>query len=308
MKNIKLPQCSTFKKFVIGSITLWFFSSQTIYCQYQSIFGQHSTEWIFEWHNLDIRGQDTVYVLKDTVVNSITWKKIMVKNNSSSYIGGLLREDTSVGKVWYKGLEFFGNSFDTTEILSFDFSLEVNDSFDISNMYKGSNPFYSKVVSTYYFDDIKYIEFEDQLFSGFPFLEPYVFVEGIGGIMGVLWKQYFGLLQAQYLLCSYKDGVRTSFMNKRYNGNCSLITSIFSDQEPKSKIAVFPNPTSGVVFIGNTVGLVFDRIQIVNSLGEIKLLLRESSTIDLTEFPSGVYTLQFISVSGAFYSYSIVKI
>ena len=211
MKNINVPQSGFLKKFTMSLLAIWFFPSQSLFSQYQSFFGQHSTEWIFEWHNLDFGGQDTVYVEKDTVVNSLEWKKILVKSNQSGYSGGLLREDTTTGKVWYKGLEFYGEPEDTSELLSFDFSLEVNDSFDISNMYEGSPPLYSKVISTYFTDGIKYIEFEDNLYSGFPFIEPYVFIEGIGGIMGVLWKQYFGGLQAQYLLCSYKDGVKTTY-------------------------------------------------------------------------------------------------
>ena len=279
-----------------------------VHAQYKTIFGVNSTEWIFEWHNLDFGGQDTVYVDKDTLLNSVLWKKIMVKSNQSAYAGGLLREDTSIGKVWYKGLEFYGNPEDTSELLSFDFALEVNDSFDISNMYEGSTPLISRVVATYYTDGLKYIEFEDDLFSGFPFIEPYVLIEGVGGIMGVLWKQYFGGLQAQYLLCSYKDGIKTSNINKRHNGNCNLISSIVNDPIYQKKFVVYPNPAKDYVSIDNKEGIVFDKLQIVNCQGEIKSLSGETGSIDLTEYPTGVYTLQLISSSGVMYSCSIIKL
>jgi hypothetical protein len=287
---------------------LFIIAGLEVHAQHKSIFGTNSTEWVFEWHNLDFGGQDTVYVEKDTVLNSVLWKKIMVKSNQSAYAGGLLREDTSIGKVWYKGLEFFGEPEDTSELLSFDFSLNVNDSFNISNMYEGSTPLYSKVVATYEIDGLKHIEFEDNLFSGFPFIEPYVLIEGIGGIMGVLWKQYFGGLQAQYLLCSYKDGVRTSYVNKRHNGNCELTSSIGNVPKYQNKIVVYPNPTKDYVSIDNKEGIVFDKLQIVNCVGEIKRLSGETGSIDFTEYPTGVYTLQLISFSGLMYSCSIIKL
>ncbi|MEO6132656.1 MAG: T9SS type A sorting domain-containing protein [Saprospiraceae bacterium] len=278
------------------------------HAQYKSMFGFNSSEWVFEWHNLDFGGLDTVYVENDTIINSIQWKKIMVKTNQSIYEGGLLREDTTIGKVWYKGLEFFGNPEDTSELLSFDFSLKMNDSFDISNMYEGSAPLYSKVVATYDVNGLKYIEFENDLYSGFPFIEPYVFIEGVGGIMGVLWKQYFGGLQAQYLLCSYKDGVKTSYTNKRHNGNCNLNPSIVYDPNYHIKIKVYPNPAENYISIDNVAEIVIDRLQIVNNLGEVKRLSEDATRIDITQFPAGVYTLQLISPSGAIYSYSIVKL
>ncbi|MEP6794862.1 MAG: T9SS type A sorting domain-containing protein [Saprospiraceae bacterium] len=278
------------------------------HAQYKSLFGVNSTEWVFEWHNLDFGGVDTVYVENDTIINSLQWKKIMVKNNHSAYEGGLLREDTTSGKVWYKGLEYFGSPEDTSELLSFDFSLEVNDSFDISNMYEGSAPLYSKVVATYDVNGLKYIEFENDLYSGFPFIEPYVLIEGIGGIMGVLWKQYFGGLQAQYLLCSYKDGIETSYVNKRHNGSCNLISSIGYGQKYHNRIKVYPNPSQNYLSIDNEEGILFDRFQFVNNLGEITRFSEIATRIDITQFPTGIYTLQLISSSGEMYSYSIIKL
>ena len=126
--------------------------------------------------------------------------------------------------------------------------------------------------------------------------------------MGVLWKQYMGGLQVQYLLCSYKDGVKTSFINKRYDGNCELMSSSELDSNYPNKIIVYPNPTKDYITMESNQPMVFDKIQIVNSLGEIKFLPTESHTIYLTEYPSGMYTLLFISISGAFYSYSIIKL
>lgn len=292
MKNIKLPKCCIFKKLVIGSITLWFFSSHTVYSQYQSIFGQYSTEWIFEWHNLDFGGEDTVYVQKDTLVNGITWKRIGVKNNWFYYKGGLLREDTTVGKVWYKGLEYNGSDHDTSEILAFDFSLELNDSFDINNMYIGSFPYFKKVDTVYFVEGIKYIVFDEQYYAGFPYLEPYIFVEGVGGLMGVLWKQYFGGLQAQYLLCSYKDGIKTIYENNRYSGDCSPLTSsIRNEQILNGEIRLYPIPCYDHLTIEIVDSIIFQEMQIMNANGSTVYWSPFQSRIDISHLPSGQYYL-----------------
>ncbi len=126
--------------------------------------------------------------------------------------------------------------------------------------------------------------------------------------MGVLWKQYVGGLQAQYLLCSYKDGVKTSYENKRHNGNCDLTSSIRDDANSQNRIVIFPNPTQDFVSIDNKGGVVFDEFQIVSRLGEIRRFSGATNLIDLTEYPPGFYTLQLISHSGTMYSYSIIKL
>ena len=77
--------------------------------QYQSLFGQNSTKWIFEWHNLGIDEQDTVYVEKDTFVFGQNWKKVLTTRWPNQFKGALIREDTSIGKVWYKGLHYINS-------------------------------------------------------------------------------------------------------------------------------------------------------------------------------------------------------
>lgn len=264
--------------------------------QYQSLFGQNSTQWIFEWHNLGIDEQDTVYVDKDTFAFGQNWKKVLTTRWPNQFKGALIREDTSIGKVWYKGLHYINSIDDTLEFLAFDFSLILNDTFNIDNMYSGkggTTTIDNTVDSIYYISNIKHIRFKWILNSGAPFFEPFTFIEGIGGIMGVLYKQYSGGLQAQYLLCTYKDGIQTYYANKRYSGNCNIYPNSIDDFiKLSSSIQLFPNPSS------TNINIKYDRtISTLNSFtiydlqGNFADKKSNTDFYDCTQLKSGSYII-----------------
>ena len=102
---------------------------------YESIFGQTSTEWVFRWANTGGVSVDTFFIEGDTILHGTAYKILSVKS-SSHFKVGFLREDTVVGKVWYKGLDLNGgiSPSDTVEKLAFNFSLQQGDSVDVSNV------------------------------------------------------------------------------------------------------------------------------------------------------------------------------
>jgi len=102
--------------------------------------------------------------------------------------------------------------------------------------------------------------------------------------------------------------VKTTYLNKRHNGICDLISSAGYNLNDKGNIGVYPNPTKNYISIENKEGIVLDKLQLVNSLGEIKRFSGVPNTIDLTEYPPGIYTLQLILGSGAINCYSIIKL
>jgi hypothetical protein len=266
--------------------------------QYKSIFGQTSTQWVFETHNLMGGAQDTVYVEKDTVAFGYSWKKVLVKVFKQQFKGALIREDTTIGKVWYKGLYYINSIDDTLEFLAFNFNLSVNDTFNIDNMYSGkygTSTIDNTVDSVYYINGNKHIRFNWVLNSGFPFTEKFTIIESIGGIMGILHKQYFGGLQAQYLLCSYKDGVQTFYQNKRHNGNCNVYGSNGINEIEKSDnlISIYPNPSNDILNIelkNNSYQIV--NSQIINMLGCVIKDNLEKSKLNISNLPNGMYYLK----------------
>ena len=260
--------------------------------QYKSMFGQNSTQWIYEWHNLDIDAQDTVFVQKDTTAYGYNWKKITIAGYPSDpYSWALLREDTTIGKVWYKQL--YGS--DTITKLAFDFSLGVNGSFDLSNIWTGgpnvTTLLENTVDSVYYANGAKHIRFNYGLWS-----ERYLFVEGIGGTIGILWKQYGGIQRGQYLLCSYKDGVQTFYRNKQHNGNCDVFTnssSINGIEASINLVAIYPNPSTDVlnIDIKNNAYQVLST-QIIDVLGRVADTSLNTEELDVSKLPRGRYCLK----------------
>ena len=265
--------------------------------QYKSVFGQNSTQWIFETHNLMGGAQDTIFVQKDTTAYGYNWKKIQAKSFNQQFKGALIREDTTIGKVWYKGLYVRNSILDTMNFPLYDFSLNVNDTFNVSNMwsgYNGTTVLQNTVDSIYYIGGYKCIRFKGK-YGSFGF-ENYTFIEGIGGNLGVLWKQYSGPLQAQYLLCSYKDGVQTFYRNKRHNGNCDVFnnsSSINGIEASSNLVAIYPNPSTDVlnIDIKNNAYQVLST-QIIDVLGRVAATSLNTEELDVSKLPRGTYCLK----------------
>lgn len=254
---------------------------------YESMFGSTSTMWIIKWYNLDFGGNDTIVVEKDTLALGFNWKKI-IKTNSYGFFesGALLREDTLIGKVWYRPLE---PGWDAT-YLAFDFDLEEGDTFDLSSNY---NPWLTSVVvdSTDITDTSKRIRFYSFIEQG----ENITFIEGVGGNQGPIYKESSGLLHP-YLLCAYKDGVQT-YSNISYEGNCSPPTSI-TLIDPAKAIEVYPNPVFDVLNIKNVSDIEFDKVEIYDALGRKVSSEWYHTSIDFNGLLPGLYCIRLIASKG----------
>lgn len=254
---------------------------------YESMFGSTSTMWIIKWYNLDFGGNDTIVVEKDTFAYGFNWKKI-IKTNSYGFFesGALLREDTLIGKVWYRPLE---PGWDTT-YLAFDFDLEEGDTFDLSSNY---DPWLTSVMvdSTDITDTGKRIRFNSFIEQG----ENITFIEGVGGNQGPIYKESSGLLQP-YLLCAYKDGVQT-YSNISYEGNCSPPTSI-NLIDPAKAIEVYPNPVVDVLNIKNVSEIEFEKVEIYDALGRKVSSEWYHTSIDFNGLLPGLYYIRLITSKG----------
>lgn len=194
---------------------------------YQSLFshGDFATTWTHSWINLNFGSIATSRYEKDTVVHGVAYKKVVLwpPSMSGQFPGGLFREDTMTGRVWYRDIKMTTpySPLDTVERLAFRFDLQVGDTFDLSHT-TGWFPDSLQIVDNVQFiDGLKYIYFSAQVFG-----EPLTFIEGVGGNLGIFWK-YANMGEAQifdlcstYLLCSYKNGEKTHYHNKKYDGDC----------------------------------------------------------------------------------------
>lgn len=275
---------------------------------YASIFGQQSTEWTVEWGNLFGFTHSVFFVEKDTIVNGLSYKKI-ISEPWVPFAGALMREDTLQGKVWYKGLVALSqvnNPRDTAELLAFDYSLMPGDSFDVSCNHLNTSPGSTRmevVDSVRYINGRKHIYFGVTVFGRYS--EKLVFIEGETANVGPNWKYWYNLL-GQYLLCVHKDGQKTDYVNQSQNGQCVLNYSTIQEQSAATPISLAPNPFwQSLQLEGNW--QQFERVQVFTLLGRLVYEnTLNDNILDLSQLPKGSYLLQ-LSNSEELYSKIIIK-
>lgn len=268
---------------------------------YKSIFGQTSTQWVFEWSNLSGTFLDTFYIEKDTVVQGMAYKKLSIKKTSPISVA-LLREDTTIGKVWYKGLrtEPFFSDADTTERLSFDFSLQAGDSVDISSgVCTGPPgaypPSWNMVDSVRHIAGSKHVYFRGACnWYDPPPYEPITFIEGIGCNVSPMFKHNGTTpLLSQYILCSYKDGNPTFYNNQRYNGACTLPTAVDDKSVTRDAIIISPNPADDVLHLEYPSGEKLVNLVLYNVSGQRAAEHKDGADkLSVKGLTPGVYFLQ----------------
>jgi hypothetical protein len=278
--------------------------------QYQSLFGQNSTEWVFEWGNLFGSAQDTAYVFGDTLLNGLSYKMITVSGFSGNIDVCLLREDTIEGKVWYRALEGQApDYFDTTEQLLFDYSLNQGDTFPIRTVFWGQGDTFAIVDSVYYDNQSR----KCLVFTAMPMYlsvsgnEYFRMIEGVGSNYGILFRHLStNYLLGQYLLCYHRDGVQT-YLNNFYN------TCLVHDGSPTIKteapnIQLFPNPIQDFLYIENPTAIDITQIKVYNNLGQKVMELPFSATLDFSQLPKGIYFIQLLNKQGIIFMKPFVKL
>lgn len=293
---------------LLSFIVLWE-TTPTTAQPYQSIFGngdQASTAWVFKYGVTPGPVVDSAYIEKDTIVNGVTYKKVITDNPNNGYKGGLLREDVNTGKVWYRAIHFTMSQSDTIEQIAFRFDLNVGDTFDISNSYLqfGYPDSLNIVDSIRYINGLKYIYFKGiyQPIQG-GYNEPFTIIEGIGSNMGVLWKHLYGgsFMADQYLLCSYKNGVKTSFQNRFYNGACTVQTGDINGLNSESRvITLYPVPAFDEININNKTTEKINKVQIISQTGQLvkEVTSLEITSVEIEEIPAGYYYLKLYTGNG----------
>lgn len=273
---------------------------------YQSIFasGDGKTKWVFIWHNLSISVNDTAYIEKDTIVNGIAYKKIATIGQDYGGAGGwLIRENTDSGHVWFRSIKLRDPQLDdTTEQLAFRYDLNVGDTFDISNsqLSSGSYPDSFNVVdSIRYVGGLKYIYFKGKY--SYYNDEPFTIIEGIGSNMGILWKHMSPTaMRFQYLLCSYKSGQKTSYINRHFNGACWIYSDIESVDEKYQSINLYPQPAKRTVWIENKTDQKINRINVISQTGKLvkEVTAPVITSLEIEEIPAGFYYLMMYTATG----------
>jgi hypothetical protein len=206
---------------------------------------------------------------------------------------GILREDTLNQKVYRY------NSWNDTEVLIFDFSLNQGDTFHS----EGIGDIIVDTVYQYITDDgveRKYIGFTGDYYEGY-------MLEGIGGpagpfsdpIMPYLWE-YTG-----YLYCAeYKDGINILY------GPCDdFITDIDSPSGTINKFEVYPNPFIDFIRIDCSEEIRF--IRLINLAGlviESRMIDSKTVFFETSRLKSGMYFIDATDNSNQHHRSKLIKI
>ncbi len=207
---------------------------------YQSIFGSTQTSWNIKHEQLFGDYTDSLTVIGDTLINSITYKTLNYFSYFSSTpslmtVKGFLREDTLTGKAWYK------SSVDTVERLLMNLSLSIGDTFQLFNIGGG---LYFPVDSVYFLLGKKYVRL-NYLFNN----EKVLMIEGTGTNLGIRYTEYQYPGVNPYLLCQHKDFF-PEYVNQNgpWANTCNVITGI-GETESSNQLKVFPNPVQSDLII-----------------------------------------------------------
>src|SRR5690606_27009108 len=139
--------------------------------------------------------------------------------------------------------------------------------FDLSHTTRRFPDSLSIVDSVRTINGLKHIYFKAKVYgrSTLSDGEPLTFIEGVGCNLGVLWKHgnsnpgtvTHAELFATYLLCSFKNGVKTDYHNREYNGDCDprlQIAQPNTRSKAEPSIYLYPQPARGTVRIDNDSG------------------------------------------------------
>lgn len=204
------------------------------------------------------------------------------------------RED-STRKIYWRKIESM--TVDTTEVLLYDFNLQVGDSVKgfHANMYNsGTIPVVSSVDSVLIDNNWrKRINFTTEFDST---EGCFYFIEGIGSNSGLLNWQKCPEFEAYINLTCYKvEGVKMFPLN---GGDCSdhsYITSVSEKPFNNESTSVYPNPVNNMITI-SIVGIdKYCQLNIYNQTGQIlkTIQLQDiNSTLNIEDLIPGIYIFE----------------
>ncbi|WMX12087.1 T9SS type A sorting domain-containing protein [Aureispira sp. CCB-E] len=211
---------------------------------YQTIFGSDTTQWDVNFCQLGQSRTVHKIAIEDTLINGLSYYKVGEKSNQSidynlsgnvGITNGFLREDTSLGKIWFIGTinSSSTSSLDTIELLVADLSLSLGDTFVVRHDNRDSTVL---VDSVYYESGLKRVRLNYVLPAIAHLSKKVTFLEGIGTNFG------FAYMHATLNLCPCLDSYRKNSTTVYSNFACSVIGSTSKVNEHQQAIRIAPHP------------------------------------------------------------------
>lgn len=291
-------------------ILLFFFASNILHGQYIPIV-EEGKFWIYlnhqdEDHPSPVSGHAITFE-GDSIINSLRYKKVYILElagehscpyppcfqfnfpyqTTGKFLISFIREDTVRKKVFMLP-DITADLFcDSKEYLIFDYSLNMNDTlnpciYQFIGAENGENFPWGIVDSinvTYRFGKNRNTIFTTGVmrYGGLPPIGEVLILEGIG-------LEHYGLFHEplSYLVDFCEGGMEA----------CEIAVSTHAIDSPK-RIALFPNPTDGIVHISVNEG-AYREVRVFTILGEFITEFQNTGAIDLSNQENGIYFIEAI--------------
>jgi len=248
---------------------------------------------------------DHFYFTQSVVFKGETYLVLNEYGYCSSYLGGpfshtsadsaLIREDTAAGKVYARVLKLQSSyTTDTSEVILFDYALQVGDTFTMRNVL-GNFRHYVDTVGFTMINNVPHKTFllRDVLS---PQSNYYTVVEGLGTLYGVLfpYQPIDPISGGWYLKCFSNKDVGLVTNNPAWYFNCTL--DIGSMPE-KPLAEIYPNPANEYLAIKFERSLDHATIAIFDLSGRLISKTPVSGRgwrIDIRSLAPGIYLIKMV--------------
>lgn len=226
----------------------------------------------------------------DTVIGETVYKKFYASDNSNPtqwYLWGFFREDTALGKVWYRSI------FPESEGIAYDFSAHTGDTLFVHNPVFSSEPIMLFVQQT------TLIEIGGEIRRQHTMWEPEhnqseVWIEGIGSLYGIKnsgmsWSG--AACGSEELLCFWDDEIKV-YQNPVYE-TC-FIEYTGKETLPDVTPSIHFNPANKVLSVSTLNHSSV--LKIYNLMGQefLQISLYGPSTFSMSALSKGFYVVRLI--------------
>ena len=190
----------------------------------------------------------------DTMVNGLTYRKLVQPYRSLNYKANLFREDMVAQKVWCRHIPYYSNDYDTVEYLIYSHNWQAGDTikgYMASSTITGVD---SVAVGTTWHKRF-HIRTPNSVTHAWDL------VEGIGGMGGPGFPVYPRTFEDGWILkCFTNQGSHppvtpaASIGGYRFDNNLSCTLAVAENSAP-TQLQVYPNPAKDEVNIRHAVGL-----------------------------------------------------
>ncbi len=250
------------------------------------------------WYNTNTEMKRYAFFNDTIEINNKVYSKLYDINDTTLNCSNAtylfpFREDSSK-KVYFL--------YDTTEVLIYDFSINIGDTIFYNYLIQGALTPYEHFKRL---DSIASVEINAQIRNIYYLsggLTGNTWIEGIGAIDGEgLFAPVSGICLCGELLnlACVKQNDSVLWVNNPICSRCfcNLYVSM-SDNEINNKINIYPNPANDKLNIDIEEKAFIEIINVQGQILETKSLVNKTNVLDISKLSSGIYTLRIKTDKG----------